>query len=181
MGLPQGDCEMKVHLGCGKRVLDGWINVDIQTAPGAPRAPDVFADIRGVLPFADDSADEVMAIHVFEHFYRWECDKIIKEWSRVLKPGGLLVLELPDLVKCARNFLELHAAGGKPVHQMALWGIYGDDTLRDPYQCHRYGWWPESLRAFLDANGFTCIKTGTPEWHRAGRDNRDMRITARKL
>lgn len=171
---------MRIHVGCGKRVLDGWTNVDIQRAKDAPRDPEILSDVRSI-PLPSACADELMAIHLFEHFVRWECEAVVAEWRRLLKPGGLLVLELPDLVKCARNLLELVAKGGQPVQQMAMWGIYGDDTLKDHYMTHRWGWWPASLREFLQTNGFTDIREEKTQWHPKGKAHRDMRITARKV
>jgi len=170
---------VRIHVGCGKRVLDGWTNVDVQHLSGAPRAPEIISDVR-TIPLPDGCADELMAIHLWEHFVRWECEAVIGEWRRLLKPGGLLVLELPDLLKCARNLLELAGKGGKPLQQMAMWGIFGDDTLKDHYMTHRWGWWPASLREFLAANGFHKVVEATPQWHPAGRERRDMRIEARK-
>jgi predicted SAM-dependent methyltransferase len=171
---------MKLHVGCGKRVLDGWVNCDVQHAAGAPRAPEILCDVRSI-PLADGSADELMAIHLLEHFVRWECDAVIAEWRRLLKPGGLLVLELPDLLKCAQNLIALARKGGKPLQQMAMWGIFGDQTLCDHHMTHRWGWWPASLREFLVSSGFDDVREETPQWHAAGRDNRDMRLTARKV
>ena len=168
---------MKIHVGCGKRILEGWCNVDVVRNPGAPRAPDLLA-LASAIPLGDGVASELMAIHLFEHFYRWEAAAVLTEWRRLLRPGGRLVLELPNLLKCARNLLKLAESGGKPLQQMAMWGIYGDDTLRDPYMMHRSGWWPESLDAFLREHGFRDVTHETPEWHAAGRDNRDMRIVA---
>lgn len=168
---------MRIHVGCGKRVLDGWTNVDVVRNPGAVRDPEILASATDI-PLPNGCASEVMAIHLFEHFYRWDAAYALAEWRRLLRPGGRLVLELPDLLKCARNLLKLVEAGGKPLQQMAMWGIYGDDTLEDPYMMHRCGWWPESLSTFLVQHGFADPRSEVPEWHRAGRDNRDMRIVA---
>jgi len=177
---------MKINYACGKRVLDGYVNIDAVANPGAPRPPEVIHamtfDAAGALmrrvPLGDCVAFELMSIHFLEHVHAWEAPAMLAEWRRLLKPGGALVLELPDLLKCASNLLALVGAGGKPVQQMGLWGIYGDDTLRDPYMCHKYGWWPDSLRALLAAGGFERIREEPTQWHGAGRKNRDMRLTA---
>lgn len=195
MGISEDSCRSKkgaevkkINYGCGKRVLTGFINIDAVVNPGAPRPPEVLHeltfDASGALqhktPLPDDCADELLSVHFLEHLYSWQSAAVIQEWRRLLKPGGLLVLELPNLVKCAKNLLALKSAGGRPLQQMAMWGIYGDDTLRDPYMCHRSGWWPEALIEFLTAHGFSDAREGVPVWHKAGIDNRDMRITAFK-
>ncbi len=163
---------MKIHAGCGKRYLEGWKNVDVQAIAGA-RVPDILADLRSI-PLPDGCADELMAIHVIEHFYRWEVPAVLAEWRRLLKPGASLVLELPNLESACRNVL----AGD--TEQMGMWPLYGDPGHKDPYMCHRWGWTPATLQRELEAHGFTKIKHRPPEHHGA-RVNRDMRIEAKRL
>lgn len=170
---------MRLNVGCGRHVLDGWFNVDIQRSPHAKRAPELLSDVRKInLP--DACADEVMAIHLWEHFHPWECDALLAEWTRLLKPGGLLVLELPDILKCSRNIVEGLTAG-KDVDQMGMWGLYGDPRSSDPYMAHKWGWTPVTLGKFLKARGYVSIKETVPKWHPAGRFQRDMRIEAVKV
>jgi len=159
-------------------VLDGYTNIDVVCAPSAP-APDILADARQI-PLDDDCADEIMCIHGFEHFYRWEVDDLAIEWRRVLRPGGLLVLEMPDLLKCCENILTGYGQAGKHPDQIGMWGLFGDPRLRSPFMCHRWGWTPRTLREFLKGHGFIDIQDGETRWHPAGRARRDMRMTARK-
>jgi ubiquinone/menaquinone biosynthesis C-methylase UbiE len=158
---------MKLNLGCGKKYLETFTNVDVQHIEGA-KCPDVLCDLKA-LPFKDDSADEILSVHVVEHFFRWEVGPLLREWWRVLKPGGKMVLELPDVLKAARNLL---AGMGD---QMAMWPLYGDDTLKDPYMCHKYGWSEQTLKRELEACGFRDVKIRKPQFH-GGRENRDMRL-----
>lgn len=163
---------MRLNLGCGRMVLPGFFNVDIQANPRAKRPLDLLADVRAV-PLEDACAEEVHAYHVIEHFHRWETDAVIAEWKRLLKPGGLLVLELPDLAKACRNLL----AGD--TEQMSYWGIYGDPSHRDTFMCHPWGFTPNSIRKLLQDGGFVDIRHLPPKTH-GGRVNRDMRVEARK-
>lgn len=172
---------MKVNVGCGRHVLDGWTNVDIQRSQFAHRDPEIFADLRKI-PLPDECADEVMAIHVFEHFYLWECPDVIAEWRRLLKPGGILALELPNVVKCCENIIKGIGieGGGKHADQLGLWGLYGDPQHQDPYMGHRWGWSPQTLTKFLAEHGFMKMKEEPTKWHPGGRAHRDMRIVAIK-
>ena len=163
---------MRLNVGCGRMVLDGWVNVDVQASPKAPRPPDYLADIRS-LPFEDRSADVLMAIHVVEHFYRWEVQSLLIEWWRVLKDGGILILELPNLEAACRNVLENKG------DQMGMWPLYGDPSHKDPYMCHRWGWTPATLTKELEAVGFRKIKSAPTEYH-GKRHDRDMRLEAVK-
>lgn len=169
---------MKLHLGCGKHVLDGWINIDAAASRGG-KPPDIIADLRKI-PMPDGCADTAMAIHVIEHFYRWEVPAVLAEWRRLLCPGGILVLECPDVLKCAAELLRNPNSGldGPKGDQMHMWGVYGDPGHKDPLMCHRWGWHPATLARELKLAGFRNVVTGEkPEWH-GSREKRDMRVTA---
>lgn len=169
---------MRINVGCGRHVLDGWVNVDMEVSQKAARPPEILASAAAIsLP--DACADEVMAIHVLEHFYRWEVAGVLAEWHRLLKPGGQLTLELPDILKCARNLIKL-AAAGADADQMAMWGLYGDPGTANQLMCHRWGWHPATLQAELQAAGFIDMVWPPTQWHPAGRAHRDMRVEARR-
>lgn len=110
---------------------------------------------------------------MLEHVYRWEAHALLSEWRRLLKVGGLLVLELPNLEAACRNVL----AG--MTEQMGMWPLYGDPSWKDPYMCHKWAYSPKTLRPLLEGVGFIHVTPKKPQWH-GGRDNRDMRIEARK-
>ena len=169
---------MKINVGCGHRVLDGWTNVDAVISPRAPRPPEIISNAL-TIPLPDGCADTVMAIHLFEHFYRWEAPKALAEWARLLKPGGLLIMEMPDLVKCAKNLLAGHRASKHP-EQMHMWGLYGDPREADPWMVHRWGWTYATVKPVLLEAGFESAAERITEFHSVGRLARDFRVEARK-
>lgn len=172
---------MKINVGCGKQTWDGFFCVDAVKHPKATRDPDLLhkfhfgldGDLLTPLPIPDGHAEEVHAYHFIEHVYRWEAPALLSEFRRLLKSGGLLVLELPNLEAACRNML--HGLGD----QMVMWPLYGDPTHRDPYMCHRWAYTPASMSALLQEVGFEQITSARPQTHGA-RSNRDMRIEARK-
>lgn len=88
---------MKLHLGCGSYYLEGYVNIDLpsdQHTVGRPKV-DLIADFR-TLTYAEGSIDEIRLHHVFEHFTRAEALKLLLNWRRWLKPGGVLHIETPD-------------------------------------------------------------------------------------
>jgi predicted SAM-dependent methyltransferase/predicted 2-oxoglutarate/Fe(II)-dependent dioxygenase YbiX len=96
--LPQAS-EIKLHLGCGAHRLSGWVNVD---ACGG----DIRMDLRWPLPFRDQSVRYVFACHVVEHLYRGsELPGLLAEILRVLMPGGVLRLVVPDIEQCLRAYV----------------------------------------------------------------------------
>lgn len=97
-----------VNVGCGTVYHPAWINLD--TAPGTP---DVRrCDARDGLPLADASIDAVYHSHVLEHLDADSARAFLLECHRVLRPGGILRVVVPDLEGIAQAYLrELAAAG----------------------------------------------------------------------
>lgn len=89
----QGKC---LDIGCGlKKVWPGLIGLDNLKDYGGQRPPevDVVAEAESLSLFADNSLDGVFSSHYLEHVVDFEA--CLKEWWRVIKPGGYLTLYLP--------------------------------------------------------------------------------------
>lgn len=170
---------VKLNLGSGGSPLKGYINVDL-SPERIGVAPDVVCDIRKLSVFEDDYADEIIAVHVVEHFWRWEVVAILKEWVRVLKPGGKLILECPNLISACEEILKNPevAAGPGPEGQRSMWCLYGDPVHEDPLMCHRWLYTPLSLGQLLFEVGLIDLKQEPAEFKL--REPRDMRITGTK-
>ena len=171
--------EVKLNLGCGDKILPGYINVDV-ASERAGNKPDVICDVRKLDKFADNYADEIMAVHVVEHFWRWEVVDVIKEWFRVLKPGGLLILECPNLVSACEEFLakpEARALPGKE-GQRTMWVFYGDPAHQDPLMCHRWGYTPLSLGLVMHEAGLRNLRQEPARFKL--REPRDMRVVGER-
>jgi predicted SAM-dependent methyltransferase len=85
----------RLHLGCGDRFIAGFVHVDARPLPHV----DIVTPLDRLPMFPDGSASLVYASHVLEHFPRHETLAVLKEWARVLEPGGLLRLAVPDFEK----------------------------------------------------------------------------------
>ena len=92
---------MKLHLGCGPRHIPGFVHIDVHVAGHV----DIVGSVAH-LPLRDASASLVYACHVLEHFDRWEYRNVLAEWFRVIEPGGLLRLAVPDFAACAALYYE---------------------------------------------------------------------------
>ena len=163
----------RLNVGCGGRRIAGYTGVDVVKRPGA----DIIAPADKI-PLPDGSCDEVMAIHLVEHVHRWEAEGLLREWFRLLKSGGTLVLEMPDLIKCCYNII--NNVKGKHPDQLGLWGIFGDDRLEDPLMMHKTSWTFNTLEPLVRKVGFVDITEHDTRFHAAGHKVRDFRLEARK-
>jgi ubiquinone/menaquinone biosynthesis C-methylase UbiE len=171
--------EIKLNLGCGDKILNGFINVDI-VSERAGKQPDINCDVKNLTVFPNDYADEILAVHVVEHFWRWEVLDVLKEWCRVLKPGGKIILECPNLISACQEFLknpDFYSGPGKE-GQRSMWVFYGDPQWQDPLMVHRWGYTPYSLAKLLHETGFVNMKQEPAQYKL--KEPRDMRITAIK-
>ncbi len=86
---------MKLHLGCGKRYIPGFVHIDAIDYPHV----DHVTTIDNLSFINDSSVDLIYNCHVLEHFKRRDVGRVLKEWNRVLKPGGTLRVSVPDFQK----------------------------------------------------------------------------------
>jgi SAM-dependent methyltransferase len=85
----------RLNWGCGDTGEPGWINSDLKDGPGI----DISADIRNGLPVDSDSLDYIVSIHALPMISYPDLVPVLEELKRMLKPGGVLRLSLPDLEK----------------------------------------------------------------------------------
>lgn len=91
-----------LNLGCGNRFHPDWINIDI-----ASRGPGIIAhDLSRGIPLPDASCDVVYHSDLLEHLRRADVLPFMRECYRVLKPGGILRVVVPDLERICRLYLE---------------------------------------------------------------------------
>lgn len=87
---------LKLHLGCGQIIKEGWVNVDLEPAKGGIRR-----DLSRPFPEESDSVDFIFHEHFIEHLTREQGVAFLKECYRVLRPGGVMRLSTPDLYMLA--------------------------------------------------------------------------------
>lgn len=92
--------EIRLNLGARNRAILGFLSVDIDPASGA----DVIADISSLPSYADGSVSEIYASHCLEHFPHGKTIPILREWARVLKPGGVLYVAVPDFERAVELY-----------------------------------------------------------------------------
>ena len=110
---------LRIHLGCWKRYLPGFVHVDLCDFPHI----DYRHDIATLPMFADGSAELVYASHCLEYFDREQAREVLREWGRVLRPGGILRVAVPDfpaLVKVYEATGDIHRILGPLYGRMEI-------------------------------------------------------------
>jgi len=123
--------EIKLNLGCGGDIKPGYVNIDIRVLPGV----DYIADVRK-LGYPDGSVDEIIAKDLLEHFPFPQAQDILKEWARVLKKGGRIYIQCPDLRRIAERYLGINLTppmGHKLDCRMVNWLLMGGQCVDGSY------------------------------------------------
>lgn len=147
---------VKLHIGSGKRFLEGYIHID-----GADYPHIEHHDVVN-LPFNDNSVDEIYSAHLIAYFNWIQIMTVFKEWKRVLKPNGILRVATPDFEAIA----DLYANGQRLGLFKGL--LYGQMELGDEFIYHTDCWDFDLLKKALSNIGFRDIerykyKTFLPE------------------
>jgi len=121
-----------LNIGCGATFHPDWVNID-----AAPASPDVIAhDLASGLPFPDRHFQAVYASHVLEHFDPEGGMRLLRDCHRVLQPGGIARIVVPDLEPIARTYLqslEAAASGDRQAESRYDWMMLElyDQTVRN--------------------------------------------------
>jgi predicted O-linked N-acetylglucosamine transferase (SPINDLY family)/predicted SAM-dependent methyltransferase len=140
----------RLHIG-GKTAATGWEILNAIAAPGV----DHLGNANDLSRFPDGTFDTIYASHVVEHFdYQKELGKTLTEWQRVLKPGGSILVSVPDLEVLAGLLLDKSLT---PVERfMVMRMMFGGHM--DDYDYHYVGLTEEFLRYYLTGAGFDGIQ-----------------------
>jgi len=142
----------KLHVG-GETKSDGW---EVFNANPAPYV-DHVGNANDLSRFADNTFDEIYASHVVEHLdYKDELSNTLKEWNRVLAPGGRIFISVPDLDVLAKLFLDSERLTiDERFFVMRM--IFGGHV--DKYDYHVVGLNGQFLAGFLHSAGYVNIRS----------------------
>ena len=156
---------LNLHLGCGQRRLEGFLNFDIMPSS----AVDLLCDCRR-LPFPAGTVSRIETFHMIEHLSRHEFLEALFEWNRVLEEGGTLVIECPDFDATVKEYME-----GKKFRINNIFGLQ-----RHPGDYHHFGYTIENLAEIVQGLGFREIRQEAPTDYHAP-DEPSLRLTAVKV
>jgi SAM-dependent methyltransferase len=166
---------VRLHLGCGSRIFDGYINVDGEYM--RDNSAVTIHDITQPFPLPDNSVDEILTVHVIEHITRSRVANMLREWHRILRPGGFAAIEWPDFLKMCQEVVKnpdcLLAGADRRLQKRTVLGIYGDnERYPDPVMWHKWGYSEHSLcHLFLEV-GFTHSQAEANHHSKTANDSR---------
>lgn len=130
---------VRLNIGAGGKPIEGYTSFDIKDGNDASQR----------LPYDDGSVDEIYASHVLEHIDPRKIPFVLREWSRVLKPNGLMRICVPDMEYICQN----RHHGNSRLFDLF---IYGGNT--DEHDVHRWGFDEVSLARAMGSAGIGNIR-----------------------
>jgi len=171
--------KVRLHLGCGSRLFDGYVNVDGDYMSHNPNV--TLHNITSEYPVPDNSVDEILSVHVIEHISREQVPPMFQEWYRILKPNGSVAVEWPDLLKMCQAIVdnpECLYTEDRKLMKRTVAGIFGDSVrYPDPAMLHKWGYSAESMSRLFMSAGFSRVVI---EPNQYSKTNIDSRIVAFK-
>jgi predicted SAM-dependent methyltransferase len=134
-----------LNLGSRNRAIPGYLNMDIDQHEGV----DIVGDISDLSCFEDGSVENIYASHVLEHFPHTKTLAVLKEWNRVLAPGGVLYVAVPDFQRTVQLYIH---CGMNDWLRNYLWGDQGYKTA-----FHYTGFDAMSMTSILKEAGFSEV------------------------
>ncbi|MBK4722817.1 methyltransferase domain-containing protein [Azospirillum sp. YIM DDC1] len=166
-----------LNVGCGQRAIsilgsslpaEGWRELRLDIDPKVD--PDIVASMTDMTPVPDGSVDAVWSSHNLEHLDPHEVPVALREFLRVLKPGGTLLLTVPDLQAVAKLVAEdrldepLYECRQGPIRPLDVVYGYGPALAAgNRFMAHRSGYTPNLLGRLLQEAGFEPVAI----WRRA--------------
>lgn len=164
-----------VNLGSSGRITPGFVHLDREAIPGANVQ---VCDIRLGLPFATGAVEVVVMSHVLEHLHPfWEAPAVLREVHRVLMPGGVFRVAVPDLGRLASAYFNPETDRAKALAETQrelreYVGVayaelpaalkfsviaFGDNSGSPAYDGHRVIFDRDALKWILERAGFTAF------------------------
>jgi predicted SAM-dependent methyltransferase len=141
---------IKLNLGCGYQYPEEWINVDYSMGARFSRLPffrlvnkklhlfrmewddNIFIhNLTTPFPWSDSSVDVVYSSHTLEHMTRQQGEEFLKQSYRVLKPGGIIRIVIPDLLSIVNRYIEGELLAENFVEDLGVMYLETGNRLKD--------------------------------------------------
>lgn len=173
---------IRLNVGCGPKKYDGYINVDVSDT----YEPDRLDNATTLETFNgnEGTIDEIRSEHLFEHILPWDTTKVLERWKELLKKGGFVSIEVPDILAAAQRIVEEHERmEWNPKHRfdekLTLYPLYSNPNQRNvPWDRHMWGYSVKTLTQLLEDHGFTDVVSAMPR--SVAGATRDIRVVGFK-
>jgi SAM-dependent methyltransferase len=183
-GATPGPSKTVLNVGCGYPSRQGlhpafqggeWRELRLDINPSVN--PDILCSMIDMHPVATDSIDAIWSSHNLEHLQRHEVPVALAEFLRVLRPGGQILMTMPDLQRIAELVAndgledEAYSSPAGPITPLDM--IYGHTpslARGNQHMAHKTGFTARTLRQHLMDAGFTGValqREGFALWARA--------------
>lgn len=159
-----------LHVGCGPATIgrmpagfqQGWTEIRFDIDPAVN--PDIVGTMTDMDAVADESVDALFSAHNIEHVHTHQVDGVLREFRRVLAPGGFAVINCPDIQAVAQHVVEgrltdmLYMSEAGPISALDI--LYGHGAAiadGQEYMAHRTGFSAQTLLSALRSAGFRMI------------------------
>lgn len=148
-----------LHAGCGYEPLPPWVGaptelVRLDINPAV--RPDICADLCNMGEIG--SFDAIYCGHTLEHLFLHDISKALREFLRVLKPGGRALIRVPDLEGIKPTGEVIYTSeGGDPIAGVDMFFGHRKSVVTNPFMAHRFGFVQDTLDRVLKAAGFARV------------------------
>lgn len=136
----------KLNFGCGARYSPGWENIDFYSPGPEVRRVNL---VRG-FPYPDGSFEAVYSSHVLEHFTKRQCFEMLRECFRVLRPGGVVRVVVPDLGVTIDEYQRIRGMADSDPDKAGRYRWIMIELLDQLVRTERNGEWGRTLRQIDD-------------------------------
>lgn len=151
-----------LHAGCGGENLPQWVfdslgfeGREVKLDADARLKPDIVASIDSLGDIGE--FDAVFCCHCLEHLHWNDAMVALREFHRVLKPGGAALIEVPNLdIVRPDDTLAYTTPAGLEVYGMDMYFGHRGNSRHNPFMTHRCGFLPRTMQKALEGAGFNA-------------------------
>ena len=190
-GICQRDCsdsdrakcvgDPKLNLGSGRMLLPDYINFDAVEIVWGKMKTDILGRIEDIVSiFGENTFNKILCSHVIEHFYPQDAKKVLKDCLKILRPGGVLIVEAGCLQGQIEMYLANHSwfANNGGIKQL-IRSIFGQDQHAwKELGWHHWIYTGDTMAEVMKSCGFEIAHKGIGRTHGMGK--RDFRVEGRK-
>lgn len=165
---------MKLHLGCGQKYMEGYVNIDYPSSEHTIQQTSVADEFHNLyeLKYAPQTISEIRLHHVFEHFERMSACAFMAGWNSWLKMGGLLKIEVPDFETTFKKNFSLFGSKNEGV---GLRHIFGSQEAS--WAVHYEGYSKKRLEKIFTTFGYEVIEVKPNDY----KNTYNIEITGKKI